>query len=301
VRTQRGNLSRPTDQEIYEYRAYVDDYLQRLLESSLVNDRVEYLIQIGINHEQQHQELLYYDIKYILGHNPLLPAYSSSGHFPNTSKKSKWLDVPAGLHWIGYDGHDFCYDNEWGHHQTYTQAFCIRNSLITNEEYLEFIEDGGYADVSLWHSEGWTWIQENKITAPLYWHNINGVWHNYTLNGLVTMNMNRPVQHISYFEGAAFMAWKNWRLPTEQEWEVAADHIDWGALWEWTESAYLPYPGYEKEEGALGEYNGKFMVNQKVLRGASFVTSKGHSRKTYRNFFHPEDRWQFAGIRPVKD
>jgi len=301
IRTQRGNLSRPTVQEIYDYRAYVDKYLRKLMHSSAVSERVAYLIEIGINHEQQHQELLYYDIKYILGHNPLMPAYSASVDFPGSPPGSGWIEIPAGVNWIGYNGSDFCYDNELAYHQTYTQSFSIRDSMITNGEYLEFIESGGYQHVALWHSPGWTWIQENKISSPLYWHQIDGIWNIYTFNGIVEIDLNLPVQHLSYYEAAAFMAWKGWRLPTEQEWEVAADHFGWGELWEWTESAYLPYPGYEKEEGALGEYNGKFMVNQKVLRGASFVTSEGHSRKTYRNFFHPEDRWQFAGIRPVKD
>ncbi|MGV3507846.1 MAG: SUMF1/EgtB/PvdO family nonheme iron enzyme, partial [Sphingobacteriaceae bacterium] len=191
----------------------------------------------------------------------------------------------------------FCFDNELAPHTIFLEAFKICAGLVTNPEYLDFFNDGGYQNFTFWHLEGWEWVKQNQINAPLYWYNIDGQWHNYTLQGLMLVNGDEPVCHISYYEAHAYAEWAGKRLPTEFEWEAASSQLKWGKRWEWTESAYLPYPGFKKQDGAIGEYNGKFMVNQMVLRGASEVTSPGHSRATYRNFFHPHLRWQYTGIR----
>ncbi len=300
IRTNRGNLTRPVTSKVYEYRAYVNEHMFKLFNSSQLNE-FEYLIEIGLNHEQQHQELLQMDIKYILGNNPLFPSYRQNPieQTPESEDKS-FLNIKEGVYTIGHSTDSFCYDNELNNHKTYIQNFEISNTLITNEEWIEFINDGGYKNFIHWHSEGWTWVNENKITAPLYWHKINNQWQNYTLSGLKPVNKKAPVNHISYYEAYAFAEWKKMRLPTEFEWEVASNKFTWGKAWEWTQSAYLPYPGFKKADGALGEYNGKFMVNQMVLRGASIATPKNHSRNTYRNFFHPHLRWMYSGLRLVK-
>lgn len=298
IRTQRGNLSRPTVDEIYRYREHVDKAMEQLL-AGKPNKELTSLVVLGCNHEQQHQELLWTDIKYILGHNPLFPAYNDQPA-PSQAKaasRSAYAQIQEGLYDIGYDGDDFCYDNEQNRHPVYIQDFRIATELVTNEEYLAFINEGGYKNFVHWHAEGWDWVKNNGIEAPLYWHFIEGQWFNYTLQGLQPVRLQDPVIHISYYEAAAYAAWQGKRLPTEFEWEAAADRFGWGACWEWTESAYLPYPGFTRAEGAVGEYNGKFMVNQKVLRGASAFTSPGHGRVTYRNFFHPHLRWQLTGIR----
>ena len=297
VRTDRGNLSRPTVEQVYAYRNYVTTALKELCSTSL-SEELENLIEIGIHHEKQHQELLLTDIKYILGNNPLLPTYSTNfSEFKLNSEPQKWISIEKGIYKIGHAGSTFCYDNELGRHQVYLNDFEISNRIVTNAEYLQFIEDGGYKQVLLWHSEGWSWITENLIKAPLYWHKNDEGWEYYGLNGLQKLNLEAPVTHISYYEAFAYAQWKGLRLPTEFEWEVAQSHFEWGERWEWTESAYLPYPNYTKAPGALGEYNGKFMVNQKTLRGGSVATSKSHTRPTYRNFFHPHLRWQFTGLR----
>jgi ergothioneine biosynthesis protein EgtB len=302
IRTDRGNLSRPTVEEVYKYREYVDMAMFQLLEKSLTQDILD-LVLLGLNHEEQHQELLLTDIKYILGHNPLFPAYTDK-RSKRVAAKSIFVNelrtIPAGLYDIGHGGVGFCFDNELGKHKVYLQEFKIARQLVTNEEYLEFINDGGYHAHRFWHAEGLDWVKANHITAPMYWHNIEGVWHNYTINGLKQIDMSAPLCHVNFYEASAFAAWKDMRLPTEFEWEAAHQELDWGRRWEWTDSAYLPYPGYRKAEGAIGEYNGKFMVNQIVLRGASEVTSPGHSRSSYRNFFHPHLRWQYTGIRLAK-
>lgn len=300
VRTDRGNLSRPTVRKIYEYRTYVTQAMAEFLKNK-PSKEVEEIVKIGIHHEKQHQELLLTDIKYILGNNTLLPVYNE--YFQENLVQDfpqEWLEIPEGIYEIGYDKNNFCYDNELSCHKVFIGDFSISNKLITNDEYLDFMEAGGYENVLLWHSEAWEWLRQNRIDAPQYWHKIDEKWHQYTLAGLKELDKKAPLAHISYFEAAAFAQWKKMRLPTEFEWEVAQKKFDWGTRWEWTESAYLPYPNYQKAEGALGEYNGKFMVNQKVLRGGSVATAENHTRPTYRNFFHPHLRWQFTGLRLAK-
>jgi ergothioneine biosynthesis protein EgtB len=301
IRTDRGNLSRPTVIDINLYREYVNNAMTNFLSES-PTDEVNELLILGINHEQQHQELLYTDIKYILGHNPLFPAYSKTYNAPQyeIAVNEQFIQIPEGIYEIGFKGNGFCFDNELNRHKVYLNTFAISPNLVTNGEYLEFINAGGYHDFRHWHAEGWDWVKTNKIEAPLYWHLIDGEWHHYTFHGLQPLNLKVPVCHISYFEAYAYASWKGLRLPTEFEWEAAASNFNWGKSWEWTESSYLPYPGFAKAPGAIGEYNGKFMVNQKVLRGASEVTPPGHSRLTYRNFFQTNLRWQFTGIRLAK-
>lgn len=297
IRTDRGNLSRPSVAEIYNYRQHVDEAMSGFLEEGFPAELHD-LMTLGLNHEQQHQELLATDIKYILGHNPLFPAYAdaSSGQ-SQPSVNMKWIAMEAGLYTIGYDGNGFCFDNELSRHTVYLQPYRIASELITNREYLEFMDSGGYSNFAYWHAEGWDWVQAKQVQSPLYWYKIDGEWWNYTSFGLQRVSPDEPVCHISYYEAFAYASWKGKRLPTEFEWEAAAQQFDWGRRWEWTESAYLPYPGFKKAAGAIGEYNGKFMVNQKVLRGASEVTPAGHSRISYRNFFHAPLRWQYTGIR----
>lgn len=300
IRTDRGNLSRPSVNEVYQYRAYVDEAMAKLL-SCPVDEKLTELLHLGFNHEQQHQELLLTDIKYILGNNPLFPVYNTNWKDKSLpTSEPQMIDVPEGVYEVGYSGDGFCFDNELSRHKVYLQNFSISTALVTNGEYLNFIEAGGYKNFSLWHAEGWDWVNNNQIEAPMYWSKMDDTWFNYTLNGLQSIDLNAPATHVSYYEAYAFASWKGLRLPTEFEWEIAAQQLNWGARWEWTESAYLPYPGFSKAPGALGEYNGKFMVNQKVLRGASVATPLGHERSTYRNFFHPHLRWQFTGIRLAK-
>ena len=299
VRTDRGNLSRPSVEDVYIYRQHVDRYMTELLHKELSKEVTE-IVTLGLNHEQQHQELLCTDIKYILGHNPLLPAYHHDPvkePFVPHQAANTFVEISAGIYDIGHSGGGFCYDNELGRHKVYLQDYKIARRLVTNGEFLEFINDAGYNNHILWHAEGLDWVKTNQIRSPMYWHKINDVWHNYTPNGLSELEMDATLCHISFYEAAAYAAWKGMRLATEFEWEVAAEKIDRGTRWEWTNSAYLPYPGFKKAVGAIGEYNGKFMINQMVLRGASEVTPQGHSRDSYRNFFHPHLRWQYTGIR----
>ncbi|MFK7969082.1 MAG: ergothioneine biosynthesis protein EgtB [Bacteroidia bacterium] len=307
VRTDRGNLSRPAVDEVLAYRSFVDEAMQGLfekLENHPDRSRIEFLITIGMNHEQQHQELLATDIKWILGHNPLQPAYGSGGlqgadpRFSNRPVSADWVDMEEGIYEIGFDGNSFCYDNELGRHKVYLHSYRIANQQVTNREYLEFMEADGYGDFRWWLSEGWEWVKNSKIASPQYWHYVDGKWMHYTMeHGLSEIDLEAPVAHVSYYEADAYAAWRGMRLPTEFEWEAACQHFPHGQRWEWTGSAYLPYPGFAKEEGAIGEYNGKFMVNQMVLRGGSVATPPNHLRPTYRNFFHAPLRWQFTGIR----
>jgi ergothioneine biosynthesis protein EgtB len=305
-REHRGDLSRPTVKRVFEYRKYVNKKMLELLSAPAATvhgaDSFRELVVLGLNHEQQHQELFLTDLKYTLARNPLYPVYKDDFAPVETieSGTGGFIEIGEGIFGIGHAGSGFCFDNELARHKVFLHDFAICDRLVTNAEYLEFINDGGYRDHRLWHSEGWDWASQNCITTPLYWHERDGEWHHYTLGGLRKLPMKAPVCHISYYEAAAFAEWNGSRLPTEFEWEAANERFDWGKRWEWTNSAYLPYPGFKKPVGAVGEYNGKFMINQMVLRGASVITPPGHSRPTYRNFFHPHLRWQFTGIRLAK-
>lgn len=323
ARTDRGNLTRPTVKEVFDYRDYVDSSMRDFLSREVLSQELLHVLEIGLQHEQQHQELLVYDIKYILGNNPRFPVYKESKTDNSaTYSDKKWLTIDDGVYEIGHQGADYCFDNEKGNHNQYLHSFEIASQLVTNGEYLDFINSGGYRDHFLWLSEGWDWVNNEHIKAPLYWLEENGEWYCYTLGGLEKLDLLSAVSHISFYEADAYAKWKECRLSTEFEWEVAAkkyeshlgNHANFvesakfesrntegfdflGNLWEWTSSAYRPYPFYTIPEGALGEYNGKFMINQMVLRGGSYATPKDHIRHTYRNFFHADLRWMCSGIR----
>ena len=316
LRTDRGNLSRPTVAGVYEYRAYVDEHMSRFLdETDDPTPDLYALIELGLNHEQQHQELLITDIKYILGHNPLLPAIAmpmvtqAESRFALAAGQPP-IVIPEGVYTIGFPGpgeadvQPFHFDNEETAHKVYLNRTTLSGSLVTNGEYRAFMDAGGYRDFRHWLADGWAWVNANAVQAPLYWHRIDGAWWHYTFDGLTLVDFDAPVCHVSHYEADAYARWKGTRLPTEFEWEAAATLnpntlFDRGMRWEWTRSAYLPYPGFMTVEGAVGEYNGKFMSGQMVMRGASVATPDGHSRPTYRNFFQPDKQWQFTGIRLV--
>lgn len=334
LKANRGNFTRPTIEDVLAYRTYVDNAMGEFLTTSeQLAQKVKEILTIGLHHEQQHQELLVYDIKYILGTNPLFPAYLSEQKNQQNTIDTVFLDstryimIEEGLYEIGHKGEGFCFDNELGRHKVFLQGFQVQDRLIINGEYLAFMEAGGYKQFQYWLSEGWQWVQENDIQSPLYWHFREGTWYHYTLYGLKGINLDDPVTHISFYEAEAFAQWKGQRLLTEFEWEVACNTLSeqippeanmleknllspakksWGNFqffgdcWEWTSSAYRPYPYFKAAEGALGEYNGKFMINQMVLRGGSCATPRNHIRPSYRNFFHPHMRWLFTGIRLAK-
>lgn len=299
ARVSRGVITKPDVADVYAYRKYVDSKILDLLQSPISTD-IEKLLILGINHEQQHQELLMTDLKYTLGHNPIFPTYEKNKNLvDNFNLETGLLSIDEGIYEIGYQGEGFHFDNEVNRHKVYLNAFQINKALVSNAEYMEFIDAGGYTEFQYWLDDGWHWLNQNQIKAPLYWHKIDNVWHYYTLAGLKPVNPDAILCHISFFEANAFANWKGMRLPTEMEWEIASSQLPWGLRWEWTNSAYLPYPDFKISEGAVGEYNGKFMINQMVLRGASVVTPKGHSRMTYRNFFQAQLQWQYSGIRLV--
>lgn len=303
-REQRGFLTRPEIEEVYKYRAHVNQAVRQLLESD--NSRssdFKSILELGIQHEQQHQELLWYDLKYILGTQPFSPSYGISDPLKRNDQKTGggFTTIKGGDYTVGFNGKGFCYDNELGAHEVKIRDFSIAKCPVTVKDYLGFVESGGYEKFEYWHDDGWAFIRENDIKSPLYWNLENSELQIYTLCGLKKADLDEPVNHISYYEAAAYAKWKGCRLPTEFEWEVAAEKINYGLRWEWTDSAYLPYPGFKEFEGQAAEYNGKFMVNQKVLRGGSEATPVNHFRKTYRNFFHPQMRWQFSGLRLVKN
>jgi ergothioneine biosynthesis protein EgtB len=307
ARPRRGMLTRPSCEEVGAFRVHVDAAVERLIAEagqSLLAE-VTRVLEIGLNHEQQHQELLLTDILHAFAQNPLAPAYDRAWPAPSTpAPAGAFVELPSGLHRIGFAGPGFCFDNEQPAHPVFLQGGRIGRALVSNAQWLEFMAEGGYATPSLWLSDGWTTLEAEQWTAPGYWRRVDGVWMSLTLGGLRPVDPDAPVMHVSYYEADAFARWAGKHLPTEMEWEAAAraglfDDC-FGAAWQWTRSAYLPYPGYRAAAGALGEYNGKFMVNQMVLRGGSLATPAGHSRASYRNFFHPSARWQFSGLRLVE-
>ena len=305
ARPQRGLVTRPSAAEVASYRAHVDAAVARLIESTAEFGELIPIIEIGLNHEQQHQELLLTDILHAFSFNPTHPAYDPDWNWPDPSESASDAAAASapldGIHTIGYDGSGFCFDNEQPAHQIALRPVRVSPSLITNGEWLDFMADGGYTTPTLWLSDGWAVVEAQGWTAPGYWRKLDGAWLTMTLGGLRRVEPARPVCHVSYYEADAFARWSGKDLPTEGEWEVAANAGAlggaFGVVWQWTRSAYSAYPGYKPPPGALGEYNGKFMVNQLVLRGSSLATPAGHSRPTYRNFFYPAARWQFSGLR----
>jgi ergothioneine biosynthesis protein EgtB len=330
-RPRRGLLSRPTVEDIYRYRAYVDTHMLEFLHAFNEEARPELasLMELGLNHEQQHQELILTDIKHVFSCNPLRPAY----HQPEARRavavpSLKWIAHEGGLQEIGHDRQGFAFDNEGPRHQVWLQPYRLASRPVTNGEYLEFVTDGGYARPELWLSDGWDQVVRQGWTAPLYWERHANRWFAYTLAGMHEVDEAEPLCHVSYYEADAYARWAGARLPSEQELEVVARPLAvagnfvesgrlhplpveaasdsapsqiYGDIWEWTRSPYVPYPGYRAAAGAIGEYNGKFMCNQLVLRGGSCATAQTHMRSSYRNFFYPDARWQFSGVRLAQD
>ena len=304
ARHQRGHLTRPGADEITAYRRHVDAATVRFFHEA-TDDKlaaIAPLVEVGLNHEQQHQELMLTDILHAFAQNPIPPAYDASWRFPASTRAGEdWVDLNEGIHSIGHSGESFHFDNETPVHRALVGPVRLARNLVTNAEWLAFMADGGYSTPTLWLMDGFATATNEQWQAPGHWRQIDGVWHVMTLAGLKPVDPQSPVCHVSYYEADAFARWSGKHLPTEMEWEVAsrAGHLNdaFGIVWQWTRSAYAPYPGYRAIEGALGEYNGKFMVNQLVLRGSSLATPGGHSRITYRNFFYPHHRWQFTGLR----
>jgi ergothioneine biosynthesis protein EgtB len=307
-RAKRGLLTRPSMQEVRAYRANVDSRIARLLAEHSDNEELAALLELGLQHEQQHQELILTDVKHLLGQSALYPAYTPAQPQPaHGVAPLAWIDFAGGLVEIGHDGDGFCFDNELPRHRTYLQPFALAERLVTNGEYLQFIDAGGYRDPALWLSEGWDQVCALALAQPLYWQKDDAdQWCEFTLHGLRPLDPARPATSLSLYEADAYANWRGARLPTEAEWEIAARsgngrlHELFGHCWQWTSSSYSPYPGYATAPGALGEYNGKFMLNQYVLRGSSLATPPGHARASYRNFFPGGARWQFTGIRLAK-
>lgn len=304
ARPQRGLITRPNSEDVSAYRAHVDAAVTQLIESVSADaaDGVFSILEIGLNHEQQHQELLLTDILHAFAQNPTDPAYDPAWRAPQSAPGPRgFVPVPAGIQRIGHAGDGFCFDNEMPRHEALIPEMRIARHLVTNGEWLEFLEQGGYTTPSLWLSDGWTAVQADGWEAPGCWRKRDGRWQTMTLGGLRPIDPDTPVLHVSYYEADAFARFAGKHLPSEMEWEVAARSgllaDAFGVAWQWTRSAYLPYPGYRAAESALGEYNGKFMINQMVLRGSSLATPEGHERVTYRNFFYPSARWQFTGVR----
>jgi ergothioneine biosynthesis protein EgtB len=307
ARPQRGLITRPGVAETTNYRAHVDAAVTALIESTGDGASVFPIVEIGLNHEQQHQELMLTDILHAFAQNTTCPAYDADWRWPRAAgaaEDARGANADAlieGVHVIGHATQDFCFDNERPAHRVLIEPVRLSRALVTNGDWLEFMADGGYTEPALWLSSGWDEVQAQGWNAPGYWRHVDGAWFSMTLGGLRPVDPALPVCHVSYYEAEAFARWAGKHLPSEAEWEVAAKadafNDAFGMVWQWTRSAYSPYPGYVAESGALGEYNGKFMVNQMVLRGSSIATPPGHSRSTYRNFFHPSARWQFSGLR----
>ena len=337
----RGTLSRPTVKDIYAYRTAINERTRSFIESvgEKEYEQVSTLVELGLHHEQQHQELLVTDIKHILASNPVRPIYKLNGaHVPTRTASipsaAKFIGVQGGVFEMGAAGEGFAWDNEYPRHRAFVNDFGLMDRLVTCGEFLEFMNDGAYQNPLLWLSDGWDVVTKEGWQAPLYWEKVDGQWQIVTLSGTRPIDLNEPVSHVSYFEASAYARWADKRLPTESEWEKAAALVNtstscgnfletehyhpvplgqapgvdptglsqmFGDVWEWTGSSYLPYPGYQQERGPLGEYNGKFMINQMVLRGGSCATPRTHIRPTYRNFFQCEKRWQFTGFRLASD
>ena len=329
-RPRRGMLTRPTVREVSDYRSHVDAAMQDLMSTAEAAtwDRIEAVIELGLNHEEQHQELILTDLLYLFSCNPLKPAYRPYRPAPaGAAKALEWFDFEGGVYEIGHDGSGFAYDNETPRHQVLLHPFRIASRLVTNAEWQAFIADDGYRRPELWLSDGWATVRNEGWEAPLYWESGEGSLSSMTLSGMQPVDGDAPVCHVSFYEADAFARWAGKRLPTEAEWEVAARDLEvagntlasgllrstpatgaggaplqmFGDLWEWTQSPYAPYPGFQPRPDAIGEYNGKFMCNQIVLRGGSCATPAGHIRASYRNFFYPHQRWQFNGLRLTED
>lgn len=330
ARPQRGLLVRPALDEVRRYRQHIDRLMLSLFSAREITPALAAIIELGLNHEQQHQELILTDLKHLFSFNPLHPVYAPAAASSAAAPPSlRWFQYAAGVRHIGHDGSGFSFDNEGPRHRVFLEPFALASRLVTNGEYLEFIADGGYEQPECWLSDGWNAVQQFAWRTPLYWQPRDNEWLSYTLSGLRALNPHEPVCHVSFYEADAYARWKGARLPTEAEWEAVASELPvtgnfvesgkchpavltpaatteapaqmFGDVWEWTQSAYSPYPGFHPPAGALGEYNGKFMCNQMVLRGGSCATPQSHLRATYRNFFPPQARWQFSGIRLARD